>query len=773
MNMDRAAVVILAAMSFLLLGQGTARSDTGSLDQFLIPPYLVNVGVDSATVAFHLRDPLPARVCVRTGERELCFESPMVSTSHFIPVTGLAPGNSYTYEVTCGENEVRTPKGDESYQIRTAGLPGESFSLAVYGDPRPGENRTHRHHEEIVRQILTLQPAFCLALGDLVDDGRDPEQWQDFFRIESDLLRRSPIFPVMGDNDYHRGRGLAGRYFPLLKRGYYHFDWCGIHFFALHAWDTTGTQPETEFNLTSDQIRWLEAELSRKEVRKAPFRVVFLHDPVRISRGRSSAVLRAACEKVFAEFGVDAVFASWHLYERSHHEGITYIITGGAGAELIWGSPNPAFPSQAEARSHHFCRVDVQAGMMRIRAIDKDGTVLDSITLFPRTREGRSPEDIQRTARRLRVTFDIGGAQPDRRLPLYLFSYDCGYCHRLLRRDLPRWAEEYGVPLRVEYYDLALSGVYDLLTAAGADFGRQGAGVPTVFIGRTVLGGESEISEGMPRELGEFLENPAAYRRNAVVPFLQRHDARALRREEFDRLTFGVVLAGGLLDGVNPCAFTTIIFLISCLTFVGSDRRRILEVGGLFTVAVFLTYLAIGLFFYQFAGFLLQKEVVSTVLRLLLLVLLITLAVLSARDFLRCLRGDMTAMTLQLPRVLKERIQSRIREYAETRVAVGTAAITLGVTVAGMELACTGQVYIPIVAMVSEPSYRASGIVSLILYNVAFIVPLVAVFLLAVFGVRSRRLARLFQKHVATVKLGTTILFLVMALLITYNLGWA
>jgi cytochrome c biogenesis protein CcdA len=771
-NVNRPAFLIVAAICSFLLRCQIAVGETPPENGFLVAPYLIDVGVDSATVAFHLRDPLPAEVRVHTDEGAERSQSSEPSTSHFISVTGLAPGSVSTYEVICGENEVRTPEGDESYQIRTAGLPGESFSFAVYGDPRPGENQTHRHHEEIVRQIQNVEPAFCLALGDLVDDGRDPRQWEEFFRIESEVLRRSAIFPVVGDNDHQEGRGLAGRYFPSLGRGYYHFDWCGVHFFALNAWGTTGSQPESEFDLKSDQMRWLAAEVSREEVRNAPFRVVFLHDPVRISRGTSSDVLRSACEEVFTEHGVDVVFASWHLYERSHHQGVTYIISGGAGAELIWGIPNPAIPAQAEARSHHFCRVDVQAGMMRIRAIAKDGTVLDSMTLFPRTREGRSPEDIQRMARRLSVTFDIGGGKQDPRLPLYLFSYDCAYCRRLLRRDLPQWAEEYGVPLRVEYYDLGLRGVYDLLTAAGADFGRQGAGIPAIFIGRTVLGGESEINEGMPRELGEFRRNPRLYRENAIVPFLQRHDTRALRSEEFEGLTLGIILAAGLLDGVNPCAFTTIIFLISCLSFVGSDRRRILEVGGIFTTAVFLTYLSIGVFFYQFAGFLFRREAVSTVIRLLLLFLLIILAILSAWDFVRCLRGDVKGMTLQLPRVLKQRIQERIRDYAETRLAAGTAALMLGVTIAGMELACTGQVYIPIVAMISEPRYRASAMLSLILYNLAFIVPLVAVFLFAAFGVTSRTFARLFQRHVATVKLGTTILFLVMALLITYNLGW-
>ncbi len=50
--------------------------------------------------------------------------------------------------------------------------------------------------------------------------------------------------------------------------------------------------------------------------------------------------------------------------------------------------------------------------------------------------------------------------------------------------------------------------------------------------------------------------------------------------------------------------------------------------------------------------------------------------------------------------------------------------------------------------------------------------PLVAVFLLAAFGLTSEKLAEVFKRHVAGVKLGFTVLFVLMALLIVYNLRW-
>ena len=144
---------------------------------FAAGPYLLDVTENGATVAFHLREPMPAVVRVLDGNVSRDYEADGPSSLHFVPVDGLASGRAYRYEVICAGGRVRTPEGDGSYEIRTAGRPGESFTFAVYGDPRPGDTRTHRHHREVVAQAMRAEPSFCLILGDMVDDGSQPELW--------------------------------------------------------------------------------------------------------------------------------------------------------------------------------------------------------------------------------------------------------------------------------------------------------------------------------------------------------------------------------------------------------------------------------------------------------------------------------------------------------------------------------------------------------------------------------------------------------------------
>lgn len=768
---------LLVVALLLVAGVAPAQSTTtsavptaGVLAGFRVGPYLLDVSSTEATVAFHLESPSPAAVTVYGAEEPRSFESPS-GVGHFVRVAGLAPGSVYRYEVST-PNGARTPEGDSSYQIRTAGVPGDSFSFAVYGDPRPGESETTRNHAAVVAQMRMHDPMFALVLGDMVDDGSVPSMWEEFFAVESAIARRTALYPTMGDNDYAGGSGLHAAYFPRLDPGYYRFEWAGVQFFALRAWDTRGSQPREDYDADSPQIRWLESQLSTEEAQAAPFRVVFLHDPVYISRGRSSDDLRRALAPILRKHRVDVVFASWHLYERSHDRGVTYVISGGAGAEILWMERDPSFPSQAEARRHHFCRVDVTANAMTIRGIAADGTVLDNITLTPQPRDAGDSDRIRSVVARLGRSIAVNESAGAPALPVYLFSYDCSYCRRLLRHDLPSLARVKGVALDVSYFDLSLEGTYDLFLNAGAEFGRQNSDIPAVFVGRRVLGGEDEISNGLPGEIDAFVRDPTGYVSAAVEPFGEVHDTTAMGEQSFNALTFAVVLGAGLLDGVNPCAFTTIIFLLSYLSLVGASRQRMLYTGGAFTIAVFLTYFLIGLTFFRFASLLLKNSTASLVVNLVLLVFVLILAVLSAVDYVRFRRGKGSEALLQLPDRLKQGIRARIRSFARNTVAITGTAFLLGIIVSGMELTCTGQVYVPIVTMISEPRYRVSAVFYLVAYNLAFITPLVIVFLVATFGVTSKSIEAFFRKHVATVKLGFSLLFVVMAGIILYNVRW-
>jgi len=120
-------------------------------------------------------------------------------------------------------------------------------------------------------------------------------------------------------------------------------------------------------------------------------------------------------------------------------------------------------------------------------------------------------------------------------------------------------------------------------------------------------------------------------------------------------------------------------------------------------------------------------------------------------------------MSLKLPDRLRGWIRTLIREGTSARRYV-LSSFLIGFAVSIVELACTGQVYLPtIIFVLGVPEWRAQASAALVLYNVMFILPLIGVFLLVYFGTTSQQLIDWMTRRAAGVKLGTSVLFLLLA----------
>ncbi|MCP3943244.1 MAG: hypothetical protein GY710_17395 [Desulfobacteraceae bacterium] len=727
--MKRIAKVL--SVILLLFHSQNAVNANSVMTEFVIAPYLLEVDKESATVAFHLENRMNVEVLIHDNDQIISFKSEEPSRSHFIKISGLQSGRTYNYQVICGNGIVKTPPIDNAYQIRTACNKGESFSFVVFGDPRPGENQTNKHHKKVIERVIQNEPSFILVLGDMVDDGADLELWEAFFLTEKNLLGKAAIYPVIGDNDFVQGKGLVKHFFPVLERGYYHFKWGDVHFFGLNAWDSRGFQSKSELDAQSEQLKWLESQLSKEEVQNSLYRIVFLHDPVLISRGYSSEILKSVWEPVFSRYNVDLVFSSWHMYERSQHNGIRYIISGGGGAELIWLSKNPDYSSQAEAKNYHFCRVDVNAGAMTISAIDINDTILDSFTISPKNKTTRNTPNLNKIAKKVRQEIFIKGDKGSSLLTIHLFSCSCSYCHKLLNGILDKLAKQYQISLKVYSYNLELhENIYDLLLSAGADFGRQNSGIPSLFLGKRAFYGKEEIENNLENEFNTFRQNPEAYVNTSIVPFKVLRDTKYIKENTFDKLSFVEVFKAGLLDGVRPGVLISLMVLIAFLILTAGSPRAFFIMGLTFLLTMFLLYMVIGLVFFNVALIISEMRHIAIVIKWVLLLSVILLAVVSKIDRIKSLKSYSDKINSQLLQL------SQL--FQNISINVPTAFI-LGAIIAGMDLACKGQIYMSIVTMILEPTYRAKSVKYLSLYNLAFMLPIIFIYFMIFTGIILRK----------------------------------
>ena len=352
--------------------------------------------------------------------------------------------------------------------------------------------------------------------------------------------------------------------------------------------------------------------------------------------------------------------------------------------------------------------------------------------------------------------FDRQENPPDDRA-IYIFYFHKRGCQKCAR------ASEILKRLQTKYPPIVVELKYakenrELLEAMGALYEVpqvKRLTTPAVFIGDEYLLDELD-EKRLEAVIQKYLQTGVVSRLpQAEVKTEEASDEIVQRFNAFGTLT---VAGAGLLDGINPCAFATIVFFISYMSLVGRGRMEMLVAGGAFAAAVFVTYLLLGMGLLKFLSFLNEFSLVAKCVYLLAAIGTFALAFLSLYDAYKAKQGKVREITLQLPKSLKQRIHKVIREQTRTSgVIIG--ALVIGFAISALELVCTGQVYLPTITFVmGVEGMRGHALAYLILYNLMFIVPLLVVFGFVYWGTTSMQLGGVLQRHLMPVKLGTGVL---------------
>jgi cytochrome c biogenesis protein CcdA/glutaredoxin len=231
--------------------------------------------------------------------------------------------------------------------------------------------------------------------------------------------------------------------------------------------------------------------------------------------------------------------------------------------------------------------------------------------------------------------------------------------------------------------------------------------------------------------------------------------------ERYAKINPGVIVSAGVLDGLNPCAFATIIFLLSYLQIARKTPREMAQIGIAYVAGVFSAYFLLGLGLSELVAQIVVFRAAAMVLNVGMGIFALVIAVLSFRDGIRCLQGRLQDISLQLPGFLKDRIRTVIRKSVPHRGFV-LGAFGVGAFISLLELACTGQVYAPTILYMIQAG-KGGAVGYLLLYNFAFILPLTIIFIMAFFGLTSGKLTTFLQRHAATMKFAMALLFFVLA----------
>ncbi len=249
--------------------------------------------------------------------------------------------------------------------------------------------------------------------------------------------------------------------------------------------------------------------------------------------------------------------------------------------------------------------------------------------------------------------------------------------------------------------------------------------------------------------------------------------------ERFKSFGLPAILIAGLVEGLNPCALATLVFFISYLTMIGQGRKQILMVGLGFSGSAFLTHLLLGIGILGFVQHFSFLPIVSRVIYLITFLLSLFLAIFSLYDYIQLKKGRPAKMKLQVPDFLKKRIHRTIRARSAELEGVQEGqslrfllvAVMIGFIVTLFQSTCTSQVYLPTLLFVTNiPSLRESALFYLVLYNLIYILPLLAIFGIVYWGVTSEQLAFFLQRRASTIKLLTSFFFFALAGILIFTL---
>lgn len=359
----------------ILLQIGPIIQDVNS-QNILKGPYLIEPGLTSLTIRWELDNnsdyAMEYRLDTKKAKQVKLTLKGTKNNAYLYEakLTGLKPNSIYYYRIISPDNK-------SWFKARTYADNQENFSFVAMGDSRS--------NPEIFSKIMSesggANPDLIISMGDLVENGGKYKQWNDYyFSVIHGVAESIPIISTLGDHEGEGDEGELFRYFlrdnqPVDKQ-WFSFDYGSAHFISL----------DYRYPDSQEMIDWFIKDITSSSNK---WNFVYMHRPCYNLGGHGSAWGRGTWPELFAKHKIDIVFAGHsHLYERfypvkSENDPfpVTYITTGGAGAELYEVVKNESVLASSES-VNHFVKVQIAGDTLKLLTIRMDGSLLDKLLII-------------------------------------------------------------------------------------------------------------------------------------------------------------------------------------------------------------------------------------------------------------------------------------------------------------------------------------------------------------------------------------------------------
>ncbi|GMQ79150.1 MAG: hypothetical protein BMS9Abin02_1709 [Anaerolineae bacterium] len=259
-----------------------------------------------------------------------------------------------------------------------------------------------------------------------------------------------------------------------------------------------------------------------------------------------------------------------------------------------------------------------------------------------------------------------------------------------------------------------------------------------------------------------FLLGAIALGAVALTGFWHPEAPAAAMAAYLPQITLPTVILAGLVDGINPCAFTVLLLFVTALLTtvqtgrqnVNATRLRLIGMGTIYIGAIFFTYLALGVGLLGTLDILSRQHLPARFGALF--------AILFGLWMLKDYFLPDAKWRLQAP----GKVGSIARRSA--RKATIPALITGGVLIGLCTVPCSGAIYLGVVSLLVLQPTALLGYGYLLLYNIVFVLPLVVILIAVSTRPTLNRLAHwnLHHKEWVRLALGGGVIVMGLAILV-------
>lgn len=317
---------------------------------------------------------------------------------------------------------------------------------------------------------------------------------------------------------------------------------------------------------------------------------------------------------------------------------------------------------------------------------------------------------------------------------VYFTGVGCPRCARTSPFVLTQLPRDYGADFVVVEYEINQHPENALVFNEYNAMYSCGLSIPLVVFGvDDFLGGDFLILTNLKAKVDEYLsvggnELPLPDGSSIAYEDMNIEDLSGSPKiwggSEYGPLeapTVLAVIAAAAVDAINPCAFAVLVILLSGVTASGG-RRKALKAGLAFTIAIFVSYILMGLgifsismlpgiayYFYKGVG-----------------ILALIVGLLNIKDFFwESARGFLSSV----PESWRPKVQNLLDDVTSV-----PGALVSGLVVSLFLLPCTSGPYVVVLALLAYETTKMLAVMLLLLYNLIFVLPMILIVIAVYFG---------------------------------------